>query len=421
MPDPLNPKVIEARRLRGLGWSLGKIAKEFGLSKAWAAKVCKVVPSSKSKRTETEDATEIEVFTDKPVKSLEDAVAAASVDLKVWYVEKWECSQWTVGMNVKQGIGLSRPVQTQQYRVKVVLRRIMRRTVQEAVSAVFDEMKKYSPKYKKVRLPQSGTPTLAVVGLFDAHFGKLAWKPETGTDYDLKIAQNVFRNAVVDLIARCQNHRKIEKFCLPVGNDFFHIDNKQNTTLRGTPQDTDGRYIKIFQAGKLAVIWAIEQMMQYADVDVVWVPGNHDPTMSYHLAETIDSWFHKSKQVKVDITPPTRKYYRWNDTLIGLTHGDAVKPENLPNLMAVERPEDWAATTCREWLIGHRHRSIKWITKSTDTFEGTIVRTLQSLSGTDAWHYENGYVNTRRAAEVLFYEKDFGYAGDSIAQARFDD
>ena len=413
--DPLDPKVVEAKRLRGLGWTIEKIAKHLKMSHGWASKVCRLSEAPKFGTKEDEDSSIVEYDYHEPIKTLEDACARASVDLKTWYVERWECSHWTVGMNVK-GEG---PVQKQQYRVKIFLKRIMKRAIQEAVAAVYTEMKQHSPKYEKKRFKQAGVETLAVMCLFDAHFGKLAWKPEVGHDYDLRIAEGMFRNAVDDLMSRCE-HRTISKFCMPVGNDFFHIDNKQNTTLRGTPQDTDGRYAKIFKAGKLAVIWAIERMMQYADVDVIWVPGNHDPTMSYHLAETIDSWFHKSGQVSVDVTPPTRKYYRWNDTLLGLTHGDTVKPEQLPNMMAVERPIDWSETKCREWLLGHRHRSQQWTTKGTDSHTGTIVRTIQALTATDAWHYENGYVNSQRAAEVLFYEKDFGYAGNLIAQARFE-
>jgi hypothetical protein len=319
-------------------------------------------------------------------------------------------------MNVKDG-KKSKAVQTQQHRVKIKLRRIMKRAIQEAIDGVFKRMKTYAPRYKAPKIRQYGPETLAVICLFDTHFGKLAWGLETNNDYDLKIAEQVFRNAVIDLMGRVKD-RKISRFCLPIGNDFYHIDNKRNTTFMGTPQDTDSRYAKIFQAGKLAVIWAIEQMIRYAKVDVLWIPGNHDPTTSYHLAETVDSWFSKTKDVNVDVSPPHRKYYHWHDTLLGFTHGDKMKHESLPNLMAQEKPNEWAGTSCREWLVGHNHRTQKWVSKDTDTYQGTTVRTIQALTATDAWHFENGFIGARRAAEVLFYEKNFGYSGNLIAQAR---
>lgn len=403
----------EAQRLRKLGWTIERISAHLKMSHGWVCKVCKQVTSN-PKTSEDEDGTTIEFDCDKPIKSLEDACAAASVDLSIWYVDSWECSQWTVGMNIK---GKEEPVQTQQYRVKLRLRRLLKRSVHEAIDKIFERMKKYAPKYRKIKLPQSGPETLAVACLFDVHFGKLAWSAEVGESYDLKIAEKIFKNAIVDLMVHVKD-RRISRFCLPLGNDFFHIDNKRNTTFMGTPQDTDSRYAKIFETGKMAVIWAVEHMMQYADVDVLWVPGNHDPTTSYHLVETLSSWFHHAKNVAVDVSPPQRKYYIWNNILLGFTHGDKIKPESLPNLMALEKPDDWAKCDCREWLLGHQHRSQKWVSKDTDTYQGTTVRTIQALTATDAWHHEQGFVGARRAAEILLYEKDFGYVGDFIARAR---
>lgn len=407
MSTKLDPQV---RRLHELGWTIKRIARHLKMSGPQVERALECVTAKGS-----DNESEVTFVTDHPIRTLEDACAAAQVDLKVWYVDSWECSQWTVGMNAK-GSG---QVQTQQYRVKLRLRRLIQKSVHEAILAVYDEMKQHAPKFKVPKIPQSGAETLAVVCLFDTHFGKLAWKPEAGEDYDLKIAENIFRNAVIDLMQHVKD-RKVSKFLLPVGNDFFHIDNRRNTTFMGTPQDTDSRYAKIFMTGKLAVVWAIEHMLQYANVDVLWVAGNHDTTTSYHLVETVASWFHKTKQVQVDVTPPMRKYYRWSDTLLGFTHGDKIKPESLPNLMAVERAADWSATQCREWLLGHRHRTQKWVTKSADTYEGTTVRTIQALTATDAWHHENGFIGATRAAEVLFYQKNFGYVGNMIAKARLE-
>lgn len=416
--DSNDPRCEEARRLHNEGWAIRKIAKHLKMGVHQIARCLKVETNGAETSKGTDNESELSFLTTTPIRTLEEACAAAKVDLSVWYVDSWECSQWTVGMNVKEG-KTSRPVQTQQYRVKVRLKRIIKKSLREAIDAVYTAMRTHAPKFKIPRIEQSGVPTLAVTCLFDTHFGKLSWSAETGEDYDLKIAQNLFRNAVIDLINYVKD-RKIARFLLPLGNDFFHIDNRRNTTFLGTPQDTDSRYAKIFLAGKLAVIWAIEHMLRYANVDVLWVPGNHDPTTSYHLAETISSWFHKTKGVTVDVSPPMRKYYRWDDILLGFTHGDKLKPESLPNLMATERPMDWGETTCREWLLGHNHRAQRWTTKEVDTHAGTTVRTIQALTATDAWHHEQGFINSNRAAEVLLYQKGDGYVGNLIAKARLE-
>lgn len=350
-----------------------------------------------------------------PIRTLADAVRVADVDLAVWYVERWECTAWTVGVKVGDPPTV---VREQQYRVKLYLRRIVRRAIADALDAIYGRLADAAPKSKPAKPgPAPGEPFLAVLGLFDVHFGKLAWASETGDNYDLKAAEAVYRNAVEDLIAE-RGGRGIQRWILPIGNDFYHIDNSRNSTFAGTPQDTDGRYAKVIEAGEMAVIWAVERLIEVAPVSVVWVPGNHDPTTSYHLARTVAAWFRKATRVSVDYGPSPRKYVHWNGTLLGLTHGNEERHDSLPSLMATERPREWSQSACREWLLGHMHRSRQWQTKPVDTYEGTVIRVLRSLTGTDAWHHRKGYVGASKAAECYFYGRDRGYAGHAVVPAR---
>jgi hypothetical protein len=86
--------------------------------------------------------------------------------------------------------------------------------------------------------------------------------------------------------------------------------------------------------------------------------------------------------------------------------------------MATERASDWAATRCREWLVGHHHRSRQWQTQPVDTHDGTVVRVLRSIAGTDAWHHRKGYIGAARAAEVYWYGARRGYAGHAVVPVR---
>jgi predicted phosphodiesterase len=387
----------------------------------------KETAGSDSTTSENGNTSVVTVQTFHPIKTYDEAIAAAKVDLTVWYVERWEATAWTVGMKIRNGQDPDtrlwkpeKPLQTQQHGVKLWLRRIAPKAVLDALDLIYGRLAKHAPKYPQVKRPRStGEPFLGVLGLFDIHFGKLAWADETGDSYDLKIAEQVYRNAVDDLIAEAGG-RNIERWLLPIGNDFFHIDNAHNTTAAGTPQDADGRYAKIIAAGEAAVVSAIESMRAKAPVDVIWVPGNHDTTTSYHLARTMAAWFRQTNDVKVDYGPSPRKYYHWHQTLIGLTHGNEEKHDILPSLMSTERPHEWAASSCHEWLLGHMHRSRQWQTKPIDTYQGTVIRVLPSLTGTDAWHYRKGYVGSKRASEIYFYGRDRGYAGHSVVNARID-
>ena len=267
--------------------------------------------------------------------------------------------------------------------------------------------------------PKKGGEFLALLSLADHHFGKLCWSPEAGTNYDLKIAEVLFRDAVDDLIAECAG-KSVERWLFPLGNDLVHIDNSRNKTFNETPQDVDGRYAKIIETAEMSVIRAVERMAETAPVSVLWIPGNHDRTTSFHVARTVQAWFRNCPRVTVDVGPNPRKYFQWHRTLLGFTHGDQEKIATLPNIMASERPKEWAASDCRHWFLGHMHRSRKWLTQGGDAFEGTEIKVMRSLGGTDRWHHDNGYIGGEksRAAEVHWYGKTRGYSGHAIVNAR---
>ena len=116
----------------------------------------------------------------------------------------------------------------------------------------------------------------------------------------------------------------------------------------------------------------------------------------------------------VDDTLYKRKYYRHGAVMLGFAHGEKEKPENLPLLMATEQQEAWAATRYHEWHLGHLHKSATKIKTVADEFNGVRVRTLPSLCGTDLWHFDMGYVQNIRSAEVYLFDPDRGLAGTQV-------
>jgi len=73
------------------------------------------------------------------------------------------------------------------------------------------------------------------------------------------------------------------------------------------------------------------------------------------------SWFSKSKNVTFDTTIKHRKYYKYGYNLIGTTHGDGAKEQDLVYLMAHES-KDWSTTEYRYWYLHHihHHKKIKY-------------------------------------------------------------
>jgi len=246
---------------------------------------------------------------------------------------------------------------------------------------------------------------LLEVDIFDPHFGKLCWHKESGADYDLKIAEREYGSALEGLITRAAGH-KIERILYPVGNDFFHVDNANNQTQAGTPQDCDGRWQKAFSEGRAAVKDSIDRLRKIAPVDVVMIAGNHDPERVFYLGEVLSGWFYRTPGVTINNAPSQRKYYRYGENLIGFTHGKFEKHTNLPLIMATEAKEDWAATKFREFHIGHFHKLHTMSFLPVQEFNSIRVRTLSSLTPPDAWHKSMGYEGLRAAQGFIWDKAD---------------
>ena len=345
------------------------------------------------------------------VTTVEDALKKGQVDTDIWEVERFLVNSWEcVGNEIGR-----QPL----WQVKVWLRRKAPKCYTDALEALCKRIEKHAPKYPKCAPKRCKDAHLLEVCCFDAHFGKLAWAPETGQNYDLRLSESIFRHAVEDLVSKALgSFDSIDRVLFPVGNDFLHIDNMESATTKGTRVDSDGRYAKIIEAGTMALVNAIDYLLTVAPVDVVLVSGNHDRLASYHVCRELKAHYRHAKQINVDVSPSTRKYYEYGVNLLGFAHGDKEPLAKLPHVMATERPEQWARTKHREWHLGHFHsrRCRDWM--SVDEHNGTVVRILPSLSGTDAWHHEHLYVGSTRAAEAYLWSKDRGYSGHFSASAR---
>lgn len=336
------------------------------------------------------------------IRTLEQLLAKAEVDLDVWDVERYVTNQWEMGARLPDG----RVAVTPLYQIKAWLKKKGARWSQDDFrKALIADISKTAPKYSPIaRRSKSGL--MYEVSVFDHHVGKLAWMPETGSNYDLAIARHDYMAAVEDLLERIKE--PIDLILFPVGNDFLHTDNLAGTTTKGTPQDCDGRWAKMFTTGSHLLISSIERMRQLAPVEVMVIPGNHDRERMFYVGEVLSARFHGAKDVKVLNEPKPRKYKAFGVNLIGFTHGCDEKETELPRLMADEVPELWAKAKFREWHTAHQHKrkEVRWV--STDTHGKTVVRRLPSLSGTDSWHYGKGYVGNR-ASEAYLWSKEDGY------------
>lgn len=248
------------------------------------------------------------------------------------------------------------------------------------------------------------------INIPDHHFGKMAWSEESGEDYDLKIAETRYTNAVENLMSLVDNS-KIEKIIFPIGNDMLNIDSRKNETFAGTSQDSDSRFFKIVRAVKNILIKTINSLSVVAPVDVIVISGNHDPESMFMIGEILDAFYHNNKNVNINNQAVQRKYYKYGKCGFQYTHGNEEKHGDLGLIFATEQSKLWADTEFRFCKLGHYHKNKKMTYISIDEHQGFQVQILPSLSGSDAWHASKGY-NSKKQAKAFLYHKEGGQIGE---------
>lgn len=263
------------------------------------------------------------------------------------------------------------------------------------------ELQNYIPKYPTIeRFENNDNKRLFVFDPADIHIGKLCSSFEVGEDYNNQIAVQRVLKGCKGILNEI-NTDTIDKVLFVIGNDILHIDNAKRTTTSGTPQDTDGMWHTNFLIAKQLYVDIVEILMSIADVHVVYNPSNHDYTNGFFLAQVIETHFRDCKNVTFDTTIAHRKYFTYGKNLIGTTHGDGAKEQDLPLLMAHES-KDWSNCKHKYIYTHHRHHKIS------KDYMGVCVETLRSPSGTDSWHSRNGYCFAPKAVEAYIHDKEHG-------------
>lgn len=338
------------------------------------------------------------------IRTIEDLLAFSETDTRIWEVEKHVINKWEVGAKDPASGGiLTEPL----FQLKLWLRRkVAEQRLEQVLQQMLEQFRKASPPRAPINYA-TGARGMLELSIMDLHLGKYCWSEETGgKKYSVEIAEKMFWAALEDLVSRASGCRP-EQVLFVVGNDFFNVDNLQKTTTAGTPQDESARWQESFLAGRKLMVDAIERLTRIAPVRVLVVPGNHDTQRLWYLGALLASHFHDHPGVTVDHSCHPRKYVVFGKNLIGFCHGHGEKHEKLPMLMAVERPQDWAATRFREWHLGHFHSKKTKVFVAHQDLHSVQVRILPSICPPDAWHAAMGYTS-KLAAEAYFWDRENG-------------
>lgn len=243
--------------------------------------------------------------------------------------------------------------------------------------------------------------TCTIYPIADQHLGLYAYGNESGDDWNSAMSSEVLLSAITRLVDGAPSSRVAVVAGL---GDYFHADSSSNRTAKsGHPLDVDGRYHEVMAMGVDLMRGLIDACLaKHETVHVINVIGNHDEHSSIALDFIIAAYYSNEPRVIVDRSASKHKRFRFGKCLIAFTHGDTVKPVELPMIMADQWPSDWAAATAhRTFLHGHIHTQTKW------EFRGCTIESFRTLTASDSWHTANGYKAGRDISRIT-YHKDWG-------------
>lgn len=257
------------------------------------------------------------------------------------------------------------------------------------LQVLMEAMQDFAAQFKGVADPTSSPPPadedlLCVYPMGDPHIGMYSWAQETGQSFDLHTAEANLVAAVDHLVGIAP--RAKQALIINLG-DFFHADNVSNQTSRsGHALDVDTRWAKVLGVGIRTMRRCIDKALEkHETVRVICEIGNHDDHSAIMLALCLAQYYERELRVEIDTSPEKFHWHRFGDCLIGVTHGDTVKPDKLGAIMACDRAKDWGETKHRHWYTGHVHHD------SLKEYPGVRVETFRTLAPRDAWHHASGY------------------------------
>ncbi len=274
---------------------------------------------------------------------------------------------------------------------------------EEIFREVIDELTSDLPRVKPVTAPkQVNASLMACYPVGDHHLGMMSWHEETGTNYDLKIAEKLLTGAMDHLVWATPS---CDEAAVVFLGDFLHIDSFETVTPTGkNPLDTDSRFPKMVRAAIRSMRYLISAALaHHKKVRVIVEIGNHDLSSSIFLMECLANIYEDETRLTVDTSPRHVHYFSFGKCLIGTHHGHDIKMEKLPLLMANDRPGEWGNSLYRYWWTGHIHHQ-KVMAKD---YTGVSVESFRVLCPNDAWGDKKGYRPIPDMKAIILH-RDFG-------------
>ncbi len=277
----------------------------------------------------------------------------------------------------------------------------------EALAAMVDALKEDLPRISIMPAPKGCREDLLnQFTITDNHFGMMSWREETGSDYDLRIAEQLLLDWFSAAVAQAPDaHTAI----LAQLGDLMHHDALESVTpAHKHVLDADSRLQKVIRVVIRTIRRIIDMLLQkHERVHVVMASGNHDPASSAWLREMLAVMYENEPRITVDNSPSLYYAFEWGRTMLAYHHGHKRGVANIEATIAGMFREMFGRSLQAYVHIGHRH--------SDDARKGALmyVEQHETLAAPDAYAAGGGWLSGRSAKRIT-YSKEFGEVGRDI-------
>jgi hypothetical protein len=321
------------------------------------------------------------------IKSLDELIVKCKIDTEKWEITKYVQNYWGNGEHP-------------HWQVKAWLGK--KSTEQIFQDSFVDFLASYKPVSQEVMRPKFAEykfPAMLIINKQDSHLNK--YDIDGNNNINDRLASIIYK---LELIAnQAQLSNNLDQITYIIGSDEFNSEFTGATT-KGTPQTNTHTFHDSFNFICDHEILVITMLLQYAEnVNVIYVAGNHDEFVGWHMVTWLKAFFKNTERVNFDNSPKYRKYVSYGGSAMMFNHGDAIKPAKLAALFPIEYREGWSFHSNFYIFTGDKHHEVS------HDFNGIKFYQIPAFSNAKSlWDDKNGHTMSKAEVTGFLIEQGSG-------------
>lgn len=321
------------------------------------------------------------------IKSIDELIEKCGIDTSVWEITKYVQNYW----------GNS---STPHWQVKAWLAK--KKEEQLFQESFVEFLASYQPVSQEIMSPivdfRKDDASL-IINKQDSHLNK--YDIGGNNDVDERLSNILYKVEMIASQAVLSNN--LENITYIIGSDEFNSEFTGMTT-KGTPQTNTHTYQQSFEYICNHEVLMITMLLQYAkNVNVVYVPGNHDEYVGWHMVNWLQTYFRETTRIIFDVSPKYRKYISYGNSAMMFNHGDAIKPSKLAAMFPIEYREDWSSHSNFYIFTGDKHHEVS------HDFHGIKFYQISAFSNSKSlWDDKNGHTCSKGEVTAFLIDKEQG-------------